>query len=129
MEHEFEHEKPELKETVDVLVHVVDRLELGIQDLREEMRTGFKSLSSELGVVKSDVSTLKFDVHELKSDVSVLKSDVAVLKSDVSVLKSDVSEIKTDMRRLEGKMDDIADTLTETVEDHERRLVVLEASA
>jgi len=120
MEKEFEREKPSVEETLDVVVHTIDRLEIGQMEMRDEMRAGFKLLTGELSVVKSDVSTLKFDVHELKSDVSVLKSDVAILKSDVRRLDD-----KTD--RIEAKLDDVAETLAESVEDHERRLVVLEA--
>lgn len=120
MENESAEERPDLAATVEVLVSVVDRLDLGMQGLREDMRAGFGRVFGELGEVKSDVSVLKYDVHELKSDVSALKSDVRRLDE-----KTDRLEAKTD--RIEAKLDDVAETLAESVTDHERRLVVLEA--
>lgn len=113
MENESAQERPDLAATVEVLVSVVDRLDLGMQGLREDVRAGFEHVFGELGAVKSDVSTLKYDVHELKSDVSVLRSDVRHLDE------------KTD--RIEGGLDDVADTLAEAVGDHERRLTAVEA--
>ena len=41
MENGFDRERPDLAATVEVLVSVVDRLDLGMQGLREEVRSGF----------------------------------------------------------------------------------------
>ncbi len=114
-------ERPKLEETVDILVHMVDKLDLGQQEMLTEMRAGFRQLHGEIGGVKGDVSDLKTDVADLKTDVSGLKTDVADLKTDVA-------DLKTDVRRLEAKLDDVAETLTEVVSDHETRITALEGA-
>jgi len=113
MENEHESETPGIKETLDILVRTVDRLDLG----QQEMKGDIKAIRSDLSVVKSDVSELKTDVAFLKSDVGTLKSDVGTLKSDVVILKSDVADLKTDVRRLDSKIDDVAETLVEKLEE------------
>lgn len=122
MENESTQERPDLAATVEVLVSVVDRLDLGMQGLCEEMRAGFKHVSGELGTVKSDISTLKYDVLRLDE-----KTDRLEAKTDRLCEKVDRLEAKTD--RIEAKLDDVAETLAESVTDHERRLAVLEAGS
>ncbi|TAL19931.1 hypothetical protein EPN90_02070 [Patescibacteria group bacterium] len=49
-------EKPSRRELLITLVHRVNRLELRLQEILDEMRQGFRDLRGESGVVKSDVS-------------------------------------------------------------------------
>lgn len=98
MESEHESERPKTEEVLDSVVGMLDRMDLRQRVFEDEMRR----------------------------DIGGVKSDVSFLKGDVSDLKADVAELKTDVRRLDAKLDDIAETLTETVQDHEVRLVALE---
>lgn len=115
MGYDHEIEKPRTDDLLGAIVGTLDRMDLRQRSFEDEVRREFGELRSEFS--------------GLKGEVSDLKSDVSTLKSDVSVLKSDVAELKTDVRRLDAKVDDIAETLTETVQDHEVRLVALEAKA
>ncbi len=76
-----------------------------IENLRAEMRQGFRdvdrrltALEEDVGGIKEDVKTLKEEVSALKEEVSALKEDVSALKEEVSALKEDVSALKEDVR-------------------------------
>jgi outer membrane murein-binding lipoprotein Lpp len=61
---------------------------------RAETKYEFRTIRSELGILKSDGAVQKSDIATLKSDVATLKSDVATLKSDVAAMKSDIADLK-----------------------------------
>jgi|GEM_PF-4574396 len=72
---------------------------------------------------------LEEQMHGVRGDIDGLKGGVFELKSDVAMLKTDVADLKTDVHRLDAKIDDVAETLADSVASHERRLIVLESAA
>lgn len=84
----------------------------------------------------SDLSKIRLVMGEVLEEVVLpqlqeIRDDVSVLKEDVSVLKEDFARMENKMDRIERKQDaevERHDKLSVKSEDHEKRIIALEAA-
>ncbi|MCB9808680.1 hypothetical protein H6770_05520 [Candidatus Peribacteria bacterium] len=93
----------------------------------DELACVHRELSADISAVKEDVSILKQDVSGLKQDVSGLKQDVSGLKQDVLSIKSEIKALHSKFNTLNMKVDRNHLTFMHHIENHDQRLLVLEA--
>lgn len=101
-----------------------------IEKLVEVIASSVSTLVVDMAGVKTDVSGLKSDVSDLKLDVSSLKSDVSGLKSDMAEVKSALSSFRVETRenfeKVNGRLDDLEESVNSIVKEYHPRIIALE---
>lgn len=120
----------ELREYLDVMER---RLTAGNQALRDEMRQEVAGLHEEVVVAyealhketQREISTLRGEMQGIGIEVRALRADVA---AEVRTLRADMTQMEQRLvENIQGRREDIgAAFLSGQIEDHERRITVLE---
>lgn len=88
----------------------------------EELLEDFKQYVNT--VVSQATTDLRVDFADLRVDFADLRRDFAELRVEV---KADNEKLSGQISDLDAKVDTIADTQAEQIEDHEARLIRLES--
>ena len=88
-----------------------------LAEVKEQLQELNETYNLQIPIIKRDVSTLKHDVSINTFDISTLQKDNTINKIDISTLKELTAAHSRNLAGLEGEIQTLVDTLSDTIGD------------